>query len=142
MPVKIGQMLAVYFAGGRVEVRDIRRPRRPKGFALIRMELAGICSTDLQLLKGYYSFQGIPGHEFTGIVVEADESRLNGKRLIGKRVVGDINLACGKCVICAAGHRHHCPRRKVLGIVVHPGAFQEYFTLPEENLYVVPAGIA
>src|SRR5579862_1648693 len=129
-------MISVHFGQGKVELRDIRRPRRPRGSALIRLELAGICSTDIQLLKGYYGFEGIPGHEFTGTVVEADSDRL-----VGRLVVGDINLACGNCSSCARGMRNHCPKRRVLGIVNQPGTFQEYFTLPEINLHIVPAGI-
>jgi len=129
-------MTSVHFHDGKVEVRDIRRPKRPRGYALIRLDLAGICSTDIQLLKGYYGFEGIPGHEFAGTVVEADS-----ERLLGRRVVGDINLACGNCSFCARGMRNHCPKRKVLGIVNHPGVFQEYFTLPEVNLHVVPTDI-
>jgi alcohol dehydrogenase len=130
-------MISVHFGQEKVELREVRRPKRPRGYALIRMELAGICSTDIQLLKGYYGFEGIPGHEFTGTVVEADNDRL-----VGRRVVGDINLACGNCSFCARGMRNHCPKRKVLGIVNHPGTFQEYFTLPEENLHLVPHGIS
>ena len=129
-------MISVHFGQGKVELRDIRRPKRPRGYALIRLDLAGICSTDIQLLKGYYGFEGIPGHEFTGTVVEADKDQL-----VGRRVVGDINLACGKCSFCARGIRNHCPKRRVLGIVNQPGAFQEYFTLPEVNLHVVPEGV-
>jgi alcohol dehydrogenase len=127
-------MRAVYFSDGKAELRDVPKPRLRQGFALIRMRLAGICNTDLELLGGYYGFQGIPGHEFVGDVVECDE-----RRWIGKRVVGEINLACGHCQFCAQGLGRHCPRRSVLGIVKHPGAFAEYLTLPVENLLPVPS---
>ena len=108
-------------------------PKRPLGFALIQLRLAGICNTDLELQRGYYGFSGIPGHEFVGQVVAADSPSL-----IGKRVVGEINLACGQCASCAAGMGRHCETRTVLGIVKHPGAFAEFLTLPESNLRVVP----
>ncbi len=125
-------MLTVYLEGGQVELRESTRPERPAGFALIRLLCGGICNTDLELKRGYYGFAGIPGHEFVGEVVEADSHNL-----IGRRVVGEINLACGKCVACARGWERHCPNRTVLGIVKHPGAFQEFFTLPEKNLHVI-----
>jgi alcohol dehydrogenase len=118
-------------------MRDQPRPRRPEGFALIRLLEGGICNTDLELQRGYYNFHGIPGHEFVGEVVAADS-----RDLIGERVVGEINLACGACHWCAQGLGRHCPRRRVLGIVKHPGAFRELLTLPERNLHRVPRGIS
>ena len=127
-------MLALRLAEGQVQVEQTRRPRRPKGHALIRVTLAGICNTDLELLRGYYGFAGRPGHEFVGVVEEADSPAW-----LGRRVVGEINLACGNCPTCAQGLGRHCPTRSVLGIVRHPGAFAEYLTLPEENLLPVPA---
>jgi alcohol dehydrogenase len=97
---------------------------------------AGICNTDLELLRGYYGFSGVPGHEFVGEVVAADDSSLPGRR-----VVGEINLACGKCDWCSKGLGRHCPKRSVLGIVRHDGAFREVLTLPESNLHIVPDSI-
>src|SRR5580692_5357921 len=129
-------MLAVHLENGRVEVRDEPRPDRPAGFALIRLLCGGICNTDLELQRGYYGFSGTPGHEFVGEVVEADSPEW-----VGRRVVGEINLACGTCEWCRRGRGRHCPQRTVLGIVRHPGAFREYLTLPERNLHVVPEGI-
>lgn len=126
-------MIGVHLDQGQITVKDFPTPSRPAGFALIRLLTAGICNTDLELQRGYYGFSGIPGHEFVGEVVEADTPAL-----IGKRVVGEINLACGKCDWCARGLGRHCPRRTVLGIVKHPGAFAEYLTLPEGNLHPIP----
>jgi threonine dehydrogenase-like Zn-dependent dehydrogenase len=107
-----------------------------KGECLIRVRLAGVCGTDLQLLSGYAGFQGIPGHEFVG-VVEAAESAADA-RWIGKRVVGEINVGCGHCEWCAAGIREHCVDRAVLGIRGRDGAFAEYLALPAANLYDIP----
>jgi len=129
-------MLAVCLYRGVVFLRDDPRPRRPKGFATIRLLYGGICNTDLELQRGYYDFRGIPGHEFVGEVVAADDPKW-----IGRRVVGEINLACGKCEWCARGLGRHCPKRTVLGIVKHPGAFREFLTLPEANLRMVPRKI-
>ena len=129
-------MIAVHFEAGRISIRPAFLPERPAGFALIRVILAGICNTDLELLRGYYGFSGIPGHEFVGEVVAADSPDL-----IGKRVVGEINLACNSCSWCRRGLGRHCPTRAVLGIVRHPGAFSEFLTLPERNLHVVPDSI-
>jgi alcohol dehydrogenase len=125
-------MLAVHLENGRVSVRDVAKPDRPPGHALIRLLCAGICNTDLELQRGYYGFSGIPGHEFVGEVVQSDDAALQGRR-----VVGEINLACGACAWCARGLGRHCPNRTVLGIAGHPGCFQEYFTLPERNLHVL-----
>lgn len=129
-------MLAVHLESGRVEVRRSPAPRPREGFALIRVLAAGICNTDLELLRGYYGFRGRPGHEFVGEVVQA-----GNPSLVGERVVGEINLACGRCDWCARGLGRHCPKRTVLGIAGHPGAFAEFLTLPERNLHVVPASI-
>jgi len=101
------------------------------GFVLIRMLRAGICNTDLELQRGYYGFRGVPGHEFAGVVAGS-----------GQRVVGEINLACGRCEFCAMDLGRHCLDRSVLGIVKHPGAFADYFTLPEANLHPIPDEIS
>jgi threonine dehydrogenase-like Zn-dependent dehydrogenase len=129
-------MLAVYLEHGSLSVRDVPRPTRPDGFALLRLLCAGICNTDLELQRGYYGFSGIPGHEFVAEVVEAGDPAL-----LGRRVVGEINLPCMNCDWCRKGMGRHCPRRTVLGIVKQPGAFQEFFTLPERNLHFVPDSV-
>jgi threonine dehydrogenase-like Zn-dependent dehydrogenase len=130
-------MLAVYLESGRVELRRRPLPRATHGNARIRLLYAGICSTDLELQRGYYGFSGTPGHEFVGQVTEAED-----KSWIGKRVAGEINLACGACEWCARDLGRHCPHRTVLGIVKHPGAFREFLTLPVGNLHAVPAAIS
>jgi len=129
-------MLAVHLENSEVTVRDLPLPRRLPGFALLRLLAAGICNTDLELQRGYYGFAGTPGHEFVAEVVEADTPSL-----LGRRVAGEINLACRNCEWCHRGLARHCPHRTVLGIVNHPGAFQEFFTLPECNLHVIPGRI-
>ncbi len=130
-------MIGVHLESGRVELRETPKPRRKPGSALLRLRVGGICNTDLELMRGYYGFSGRPGHEFVAEVVDADD-----RRWIGKRVVGEINLACQKCDWCRRGLGRHCPRRTVLGIVKHPGAFAEFLTLPETNLREVPRGMA
>ena len=129
-------MIAVVFRAGEISVESAPLPARPPGFALIRCRLAGICNTDFELLRGYYGFAGIPGHEFVGQVVESDTSDL-----IGRRVVGEINLACGRCEYCLAGLGRHCCNRTVLGIKGHSGAFAEYLVLPDDNVRVLPEEI-
>ncbi len=129
-------MLAVRLENGSVTTREVPIPERPPGFVLIRLLVAGICNTDLELQRGYYGFAGIPGHEFVGEVVEADH-----RDLIGRQVTGEINLSCTVCEWCRKGLGRHCPNRTVLGIVKHPGAFAEFLTLPERNLHPVPAGV-
>ncbi len=124
-------MRALYFKEGRVEVVETPAPRAPAGWAQVRVLASGICNTDLELWRGYYEFRGIPGHEFVGVVTSPGPFE-------GRRVVGEINIACGRCTWCAAGLGRHCPRRKVLGIVRHPGAHAEFLTLPLANLHAVP----
>ncbi len=125
-------MLAVRLENGAVSVVHIPPPDRPEGFALLRLLCGGICNTDLELQRGYYGFAGIPGHEFVAEVVEADS-----RTLLGRRVVGEINLACEQCDWCRRELGRHCPNRTVLGIVNHPGAFEGLFTLPERNLHLL-----
>ncbi len=119
------------------------------GWALVRVRLAGICNTDVEILRGYHDFRGTPGHEFVGEVQEVGGVSAEVKnRWIGKRVVGEINIACRAlgfrpiCRFCKRGLTRHCERRKVLGIVAHDGAFAEYLTLPVENLHVIPNSIS
>lgn len=130
-------MRVVHLASGSVTVRELPTPTVSPGFALLRLRVAGICNTDLELQRGYYGFEGVPGHEFVADVVEADEAAW-----VGQRVVGEINLACGNCGWCERGLGRHCPARRVLGIVKHAGAFAEYFTLPIANLHAVPESMA
>jgi len=129
-------MLAVRLENGGVETVAVDRPYRPEGFALLRLLCGGICNTDLELQRGYYGFAGIPGHEFVAEVVESDDASL-----AGKRVAGEINVACGRCDWCLRDLGRHCPHRTVLGIVNQPGAFEEFFVLPDRNLRVLPEGI-
>ncbi len=112
---------------------DIPVPEPDHAEALIRITLAGICNTDLEIIKGYMGFAGIPGHEFVGIVEKCDNAQL-----IGKRVVGEININCGKCSYCISGLSNHCTERSVLGILNKNGAFAEYITLPVKNLHILP----
>ncbi len=126
-------MKAVYLEAGRISVRETEQPPRKPGYALLRTLLAGICNTDLELQRGYYNFSGVPGHEFVAEVIEASRPGL-----IGKRVVGEINIDCAECALCSSNLGRHCLSRKVLGIIDYPGAFAEYISLPERNLHVVP----
>jgi len=117
---------------------DVPIPTPGKDQALIRLLLAGVCSTDLELERGYYPFSGIPGHEFVGEV----ESSPDDPTWIGKRVVGEINIACGKCQTCMIGLPRHCENRNTLGIHDWNGAFAEYLILPLSNLHVVPGNVS
>lgn len=130
-------MRALVFDGRKLNEAAKRMPRRGRGEALVRVRLAGICSTDLEILKGYFSFRGVLGHEFVGTVVEAPS-----RGLAGKRVVGEINVPCGRCAACRAGLRMHCPARGVIGIAGRDGAFAEHLALPARNLHLVPERLA
>jgi threonine dehydrogenase-like Zn-dependent dehydrogenase len=111
---------------------DIPIPEPSENEALVRVLSAGICNTDLELKRGYYPYKGILGHEFVGVVEKGPEHLLN------KRVVGEINAACGYCRFCLKGHPTHCENRTVLGIVNRNGAFADYLCLPINNLHLVP----
>ena len=124
-----------------LSLRDIPKPNKP-GEALIRIRLSGICGTDLELLRGYYPFTGVPGHEFVGEVVEIlGASPALNTEWISKRVVGEINVACGSCDQCKHGRTTHCEQRTVLGIANRDGVHAGYTTLPLANLHVVPDSI-
>ncbi len=128
-------MQALWLENNQISLRDVAQPVRPDE-ALIKVHKAGICSTDLELVKGYYPYSGILGHEFVGEVVDAPD-----KTWIGRRVVGEINAVCGGCEACLNGRRSHCENRTVLGIVNRDGVFAEYTTLPLENLQGVPDSV-
>jgi threonine dehydrogenase-like Zn-dependent dehydrogenase len=113
-------------------VNEIDKPERGDE-ALVRVHLSGLCNTDLEIARGYAGFQGTLGHEFVGVVEESP-----GDKLLGQRVVGEINAGCGKCGLCAAGDPRHCPDRTVLGIVGRDGAHAEFLRLPLTNLLPVP----
>lgn len=106
-----------------------------EGEARVRVLLAGICNTDLELTRGYYPFAGIPGHEFVGVVEDGPAE------LRGRRVTGEINASCGYCEACLHSRRTHCENRTVLGIIGRNGAMAEYLSLPVENLHPVPEGV-
>lgn len=129
-------MKALRFDGKKLNyISDYPRPQSDE--ALVKVSLAGICGTDLEILQGYMSYEGVPGHEFVGVVEDA-----KNKDLIGKRVVGEINVGCQSCEECKKGNIRHCPNRTVLGILNRDGAFAQYLSLPEKNLHVIPDSIS
>ncbi len=138
-------MLAAVTHRKRVAVVQKPLPRLRPGWALVRVRLAGICNTDIEILRGYHNFQGTLGHEFVGDVVRVASAR--DRAWVGRHVVGEINLACAglgfrkPCEYCRRGIPTHCARRRVLGIIGHDGAFAEYLALPVVNLHRVPAGV-
>jgi threonine dehydrogenase-like Zn-dependent dehydrogenase len=133
IPFKVVSMKAVWLEDRTVFLKgDMPDPRPSADEALIRIEYAGICSTDHGLIRGMYPFIGIPGHEFVGRVEDGPQD------LLGKRVVGVISVSCLNCPTCRRGRTGHCPNRTVLGIQDRNGAFAQYTTLPVVNLHVVP----
>ncbi len=128
-------MKALWLEDNQISLRDISPPRKLDE-ALIKVRKAGICSTDLELVKGYYPYTGVLGHEFVGEVVESDDNSW-----IGQRVVGEINVVCNQCEQCLNGRSTHCENRTVLGIVNRDGTFAEFTTLPLANLHRVPDSV-
>ncbi len=132
-------MKALWLENNQIRLRDdLPLPAKP-GEALIKVRLAGVCGTDLEMVKGYYPFTGILGHEFVGEVVKIDDAR---HEWVGKRVVGEINAVCGSCEQCRNGRPSHCEQRTVLGISGRDGVFAEYVNLPRENLHLVPDSVS
>jgi alcohol dehydrogenase len=138
-------MLAAVSRRNRVVMAQKAVPRLRPGWALVRVRLAGICNTDVEILRGYHDFHGTLGHEFVGEVARVADSMDRG--WIGRRVVGEINLACTglgfakRCGYCLRDIPTHCARRRVLGIIGHDGAFAEFLALPIVNLHRVPSGV-
>ncbi len=128
-------MLALWLEDRNLRVRaDLPIPAPQPDEALIRVRLAGICATDLEMVKGYYPYTGIPGHEFVGVV---EEAAMDGT-WVGKRVVGEINITCGECLPCRRGYPTHCQFRTAIGINGHHGVFAQFLCLPIRNLHPVP----
>jgi len=130
-------MQALWLKNRQISLREnCPRPEKP-GEALIKIRLAGICGTDLEMVKGYYPFTGVPGHEFVGEVAANAPAEW-----LGRRVVGEINAVCGVCEACRSGRPTHCEKRSVLGILNRDGIFAEYATLPLGNLHLVPDSVS
>ena len=126
------RMKALVFEGQLRLDHDRPEPQVRAGEALVKVRLAGICATDLEITKGYMDFTGVLGHEFVGEVVRGSD------RWVGRRVVGEINCVCRSCDMCSRGLANHCRKRTVLGIAGRDGAFAELLALPEANLHAVP----
>ncbi|MGC1483581.1 MAG: alcohol dehydrogenase catalytic domain-containing protein [Candidatus Acidiferrum sp.] len=142
-------MLAFSVSNGKLKSVSKPLPKLRPGWALIRVRVAGICNTDVEILRGYHAFRGTPGHEFVGEVADVRGASASlKKRWLKRRVVGEINVSCSGygygpvCSFCHRGLKTHCARRTVLGIVAHDGAFAEYLALPLENLHAVPDSVS
>jgi threonine dehydrogenase-like Zn-dependent dehydrogenase len=128
-------MRALYFDGEQARLVDRPDPVL-EGGAIVRVALAGVCATDLEITRGYMDYRGVLGHEFVGVVEQGPRDWL------GARVVGEINIACGTCKSCQDGLGRHCPTRSVIGILGADGAFAERIAMPIENLHRVPDSIS
>jgi len=141
-------VLSFRTVNGKLKATSKPVPKLRPGWALVRVRLAGICNTDIEILRGYHAFRGTPGHEFVGEVAEVQGVSATTKRKwLGRRVCGEINVSCSAygfkpiCDFCRRGLKAHCARRTVLGIVAQDGAFAEYLALPVENLHLVPKNV-
>lgn len=128
-------MRALHWDGSRLSLVERDRPTATAGMAVVRVHVAGICNTDLEIARGYMGFRGTPGHEIAGRVVAGPPEWIDA------RVVAEINFACGACDWCRRDLGRHCPRRRVMGIVDADGGFAEYVAVPVANLHRVPEGI-
>lgn len=130
-------MRAILFGEGKLSVIEKPTPEIRNHEVLVKIQMVGVCNTDIELIRGYYGFKGVAGHEFVGIIEQSPQK----PEIIGKRIVGDINCSCGSCAWCLRGNKRHCPTRKVLGIVGWDGAFAEYMKLPLDNVHLVDDSI-
>ncbi|MFP4016299.1 MAG: MDR/zinc-dependent alcohol dehydrogenase-like family protein [Halanaerobiales bacterium] len=128
---------ALEFIDDELKMNEIPVPEPEDNEVLVKTRLAGVCNTDLEILRGYQGFEGVLGHEFVGTVVEDNKGELKDKR-----VVGSINIPCNYCAICQQGLYNHCQNIRCLGIINKDGVFAEYFTLPRENIYLLPDQIS
>ena len=127
-------MRALVLEQSNVQVDPVHPPPTPApDESIVRVTRAGVCETDLQLIKGYMGFRGVLGHEFVGVAESGPYT--------GRRVVGEINCACWTCATCRNGFPTHCPNRTVLGILNHDGAFADQIAVPQRNLHLVPDSI-
>jgi threonine dehydrogenase-like Zn-dependent dehydrogenase len=141
-------VLAFQVSKGKLKQVSKQLPKLRPRWALIRVRLAGVCNTDVEILRGYHAFRGTLGHEFVGEVADLRGVSVREKtKWLGRRVCGEINVTCsaygyrGGCSFCRRGLKTHCVRRTVLGIVAHDGVFAEYLTLPLENLHLAPDSV-
>src|SRR5712671_4742461 len=141
-------MLAFAVRDQKLVVKEKPRPKLRDRWALVRVRLAGICNTDVEILRGYHDFRGTPGHEFVGEVAKVrGVSPRERDRWLGRRVVGEINVACSAygyrpvCAFCRRGLKTHCVRRTGLGIITHEGAFAEYLAVSREFRRFAPVAL-
>ncbi|HQH13570.1 MAG TPA: alcohol dehydrogenase catalytic domain-containing protein, partial [Candidatus Sumerlaeota bacterium] len=130
-------MRAVLFGDSGLSMIKKPIPKINQREVLVKVKMVGICNTDIELIKGYYGFKGVAGHEFVGIIEQSPQK----PEIIGKRIVGDINRGCGACVWCMRGDGRHCPARQIVGIAGWDGAFAEYMKLPLINVRIVDDNI-
>lgn len=131
-------MKAAWLEDGLIKLVDRPDPEPGPGQAVVKVDLAGICRTDLELAAGYYNFKGTPGHEFAGRVISSPDD----PTWLNRRVVAAINSGCGRCRFCQSGLERHCPDRLALGIKGWAGALAEMVRIPLANLYPVPDSVA
>jgi threonine dehydrogenase-like Zn-dependent dehydrogenase len=132
-------MRAVVFKDNELSLdKNFPKPELKENEALIKIKYAGICNTDMELIKGYMGFSGVLGHEFVGVVEDVNSP---DKSLIGKRVVGEINCGCNNCEWCHKGLQRHCPNRQTLGIWKKDGCMSDYLNMPIDTLVEVPSNI-
>jgi len=135
-PATVGLVRALVWDGAAARLADHPEPQSSADTAVIRLRLAGICNTDLEIVRGYLNFRGVLGHEFVGVVEQGPSE------WCGRRVVAEINFACGHCRLCRRGLERHCPARRVMGIAGADGAFADKVAIPVGNLHHVPDGVA
>lgn len=134
-------MNAIWLENNKISLLDLPKPHK-QNEALLRIRKAGICSTDLELVKGYYPYTGILGHEFVGEVIYSPLPEGEGLGVrVGDRVVGEINVVCNECEQCLSGRPTHCENRTVLGIINRDGTFAEFTNLPIANLHRIPPSV-
>ncbi|MCZ6677418.1 MAG: alcohol dehydrogenase catalytic domain-containing protein [Candidatus Poribacteria bacterium] len=139
---------AVLHSAGEIQIDERSFSPLQSGEAVIRVQFAGVCGTDIALFSGDYPvpLPLVLGHEFAGEVVEVASKADAG--WIGKRVTAEINNTCWAyrkekfCLACGKGLSTHCTERTVVGIINYDGAYAEYLRVPVGNLHALPDGVS
>ncbi len=107
--------------------------------AIVRPTLAAISRLDAAVADGLFSFEGVLGHQFVGIVESTGDSR--HRKLVGGRVVATVTTSCMTCAQCRAGLAPHCRNRTILGLQGRDGCLAERIAVPVVNLVAVPDSV-
>jgi threonine dehydrogenase-like Zn-dependent dehydrogenase len=133
----------VYTGPGRVEIQDVARPTVGSGEALLEIQVAAICGSDIHGFLGHSERRKpglILGHEAVATIAEVHPAVKGWTP--GQRVVVNPLITCGSCAACLAGRQNLCASWKVLGLDRVQGTYAQFVALPASCLYPFPEGLS